>query len=88
VVAVGKDARRKTEKDIADMYEGAKVTKVDTNIAGVKTQWWHYHDTHHLYATCDVTLRDKKGHSVSVYFDLTANSPDRLAALEDSMSRI
>lgn len=88
VVAIGSGGYHKTEEDIAKMCEGAKVTKADGEIAGVKTQWWRYRDSRHLYSTCAVTLRDKKGRKIPIYFDLVANTPERLAALEDACSKI
>ncbi|OIQ85600.1 hypothetical protein GALL_325370 [mine drainage metagenome] len=88
VLALGSGGYHKTEADIAKMCEGAKVTKVDGEIAGVKTLWWHYRDSRHLYSTCSVTLRDKKGKKIPAYFDLVANTPERLAALEDAFSKI
>jgi hypothetical protein len=70
------------------MNEGAKVTKAGGKIAGVKVQWWHYRDSRPLYSTCAGTLSDKNGKKIPAYFDLVANSPERLAALEDACSRI
>lgn len=88
VLALGSGGRHKTKEMIAKIYEGAKVTMVDGEIAGVKVQWWHYRDSHHLYSTCSVMLRDKRGRQIPAYFDLVANSADRRAALEDAISKI
>jgi hypothetical protein len=88
VLALGSGGHYKTEEMIAKMFGGAKVTKIDGLVAGVKAQWWHYRDSRHLYSTCAVTLRDKKGKKIPAYFDLVANSPERLAALESAFSRI
>ena len=88
VLALGSGGYHKTEDDIAKMCEGAKVTKIDGKIAGVKTQWWRYRDSRHLYSTCAVTLPRKSGKKIPVYFDLVANSSERLAALEDACSKI
>lgn len=88
LLTLGSGGYRKTEDDIAKMHEGAKVTKVDGVIAGVKAQWWRYRDSRHLYSTCSVTLRDKKRKRIPVYFDLVANSPERLSALESACSQI
>jgi hypothetical protein len=85
---IGNGFYKKTEKTIAEMYEGAKVTKVDALIGGIKAQWWHYRDSHHLYSTCDLTVSYRKGKSLSIIIDLVANSPERLASLEDSFSKI
>ena len=88
VLALGSGGHNKTEEMIATMFEGAKVTKIDGLVAGVKAQWWHYRDSHHLYSTCAVTLGDKKGRKIPAYFDLVANTPERLSALEDACSKI
>jgi hypothetical protein len=85
---LGSGGHNKTEEDIATMFEGAKVTKIDGKVAEAKVQWWHYRDSHHLYCTCAVMLMGKHGKKIPAYFDLVANSTERLAALEDAFSKI
>lgn len=81
-------ATEKTEAAIASMYQGARVTKVAGTVAGKTVEWWHYQDDNHLYSTCYVALPDKQGREHSFYFDLVANSPDRLASLEGTMASV
>jgi hypothetical protein len=88
VLAFGSGGQSKTEETIAAVFGGAKVTKIDGIVAGEKTQWWHYRESDDLLSSCVVTLRDKKGKSIPTYFDLVAKTPERLAALEDSCSKI
>jgi hypothetical protein len=87
-LAIGDGFHLKTEGFIADMYEGAKVTKVDGIIGGFKTQWWHYRDSHHLYSTCVLTVPYRKGKTLPIIIDLIANSSERLASMEVSFSKI
>jgi hypothetical protein len=85
---IGADGHKKTEASIAKHYGGARVTKVAGTIGGKSVEWWHYRDDLHLYSTCYTSFVDKRGVDRPVYFDLVANSPDRLASLERAFSRI
>jgi len=87
-LAIGDGFHLKTEGFIAEMYEGAKVTKVDGIVGGFKMRWWHYRDSHHLYSTCVLAVPIHKGKTLPIIIDLIANSAERLASLEDSFSRI
>jgi hypothetical protein len=88
VLAIGPGGHRKTEEAIARNYQGAKVTKVAGTVRGTAVEWWHYKDDHHLYSTCYATLPDSAGVERPVYFDLVANTLDRLGALEAAFSGI
>jgi hypothetical protein len=85
---IGADGHRKTEETIAKHYEGARVTKVAGTISGKSVEWWHYRDRHHLYSTCYTSFVDNRGADRPVYFDLVANTPERLSSLERAFSRI
>ena len=88
VFGIGAGGHRKTEQVIARMYEGARVTKIPGTVAGAVVEWWHYKDSNHLYSTCYATLLDKAGLEHPVYFELVANRPERLTALEEAFSGI
>ena len=87
-LGVGDGLHPKTEETIAKMFEGAKVTKIDCVIGGIKGQWWHYRDSKHLYSTC-VVYAPRPGKSpLPVIIDLVANTPERMASLESSFSEL
>jgi hypothetical protein len=85
---IGADGHRKTEAAIAKHYGGARVVKVAGAIGGKQVEWWHYQDNRHLYSTCYTSFTDNLGVERPVYFDLVANTPERLASLEHAFSRI
>jgi hypothetical protein len=87
-LGIGDGLNLKTEESIAQMYEGAKVTKVDCSVGGVKGQWWHYRDSIHLYSTCVIKAMRLKKPALTVVIDLVANTPARLASLEQSFSKL
>jgi hypothetical protein len=87
-LGIGDGLHPKTEGIIAQMYEGAKVTKVDCVIGGVKGQWWHYRDSNHFYSTCVISAPRPKKPALPVVIDLVANTPERLASLEASFSQL
>jgi len=87
-LAIGEGFHPKTEKMIADMFEGAKVKKADGVIGQYKVQWWHYRDSHHLYSTCVFKVKWHDKPEWPVIIDLIANSQGRLDSLEDSFSKI
>jgi hypothetical protein len=86
--AIGADGHRKTEAAISKHYGGARVTKVAGMISGKIVEWWHYQDDLHLYSTCYTSFVDNKGIDRPVYFDLVANTAERLSSLERAFSRI
>jgi hypothetical protein len=87
-LGIGPGGRQKTEEAIARHYQGARVTKVAGTVRGRRVEWWRYQDDHHLYSTCYASLLDRAGAQHRVYFDLVANSPERLGALEEALSGI
>ena len=85
-LGIGDGLSPKTEETISQMYEGAKVTKVNCTIGGVKGQWWHYRDSRHLYSSCTIKAPRPNKPPLVVIIDLVANTPERLASLEASFS--
>jgi|1186.fasta_scaffold416226_2 hypothetical protein len=88
VLGIGQGGHKRTEEAIERHYRGAKVTKVAGTVRGTSVEWWHYQDDHHLYSTCYASLPDRAGVEHPVYFDLVANTAERLGALEEAFSAI
>lgn len=88
VFGIGTGGHRKTEGDIARMYEGAVVKRSPGAVAGRRVEWWHYEDSHHLYSTCYADVPDRAGVEHPVYIDLVANRPRRIASLEEAFARM
>jgi len=87
-LGIGDGLLAKTEETIAKMFEGAKVTKVDCVIGGIKGQWWRYKNSRHLYSTCVIRAPRPGKAPLPVIIDILANSPERMASLESSFSEL
>jgi hypothetical protein len=85
---IGDGFESETEESIAKDHPGAKVTKVDCMIAQYKAQWWHYKDESHFYSDCLLSVPLPSGKTLPITISLVANTPKRLASLEDSFSKI
>jgi hypothetical protein len=88
VLFIGNDGCPKTEETIAQMHEGAKVTKAKGTFNGAEIELWHYRDSQHLYSTFSVIATDSAGTAKRVEIDLVANTPERLEVLETAFSLI
>jgi len=86
--AWGEGGHPNTEQSIAEMYEGAKVSKKPGTIAGTSVTWWSWKDSHHLYRNCDTHLKSAEGTTYKVSIFLVANSIQRIDALEASFSEL
>ena len=77
-----------TERPIAEMYEGAEVTKSAGTVNGKNMEWWRWKDSPHFHSRYIVTLADADGTTRVIVVNVVVNSHDRLAALECAFSTI
>lgn len=86
VILIGTGGFKKTEASIRKEY-GQPTNNAGT-VNGQPISWWDYSDKNHLYSTGSVTLTDSHGKKHPFYFDLVANSAERMQALKKALGKI
>ena len=86
VIMIGTGGFQKTEASIRKEY--GQPTKSAGTVNGTPISWWDYSDKNHLYSTGSVTLTDSQGKKHPFYFDLVANSAERMQALKKALGKI
>lgn len=90
VLTVGDGFKVMTAESI-EKERHTKVTRVDGSLGPFKVQWWHYRDASAptlLCSSCVATVPFPKDKTLQLAIELMASTPERLASLEESFSKM